>query len=208
LRGECFTLDSNERYFRPLKRTLLQDSHSLQGSTCDLRVVRLQGTVLKQVLSFTFLLFPLYDTFIFKPRYSCLLNEYGIIKLFSSSLQRRPSTILARPLKITSLQASRGGSLESAPSAVLLGIVLANNHLFISLSPAALLAGDSPAAIGHPDMRAKHYAYGHSVVTLLNPRGVTTVSHKYSLTFERHATVVVAVPSTVHCPANLLLSYK
>jgi hypothetical protein len=33
-------------------------------------------------------------------------------------------------------------------------------------------------------------------------RGVTTVSHKYSLTVARHATVVVAVPSTVHYPAN------
>jgi hypothetical protein len=33
-----------------------------------------------------------------------------------------------------------------------------------------------------------------SVGTLLNPRSVTTVA--------RHATVVVAVPSTVHYPAN------
>jgi hypothetical protein len=50
----------------------------------------------------------------------------------------------------------------------------------------------------------KHYAYEyvHSVATLLNPRGVTTVSHKYSKTAARHATVVVAVPSTVHYPAN------
>jgi hypothetical protein len=45
-------------------------------------------------------------------------------------------------------------------------------------------------------MRVKHCAYGYSVATLLNPRGVTTVSHKYS------ATVVVAVPSTVQHPAN------
>jgi hypothetical protein len=44
--------------------------------------------------------------------------------------------------------------------------------------------------------------YGHRVATLLNPRGVATVSHKYSLTVARHATVVVAVPSTVHCPPN------
>jgi hypothetical protein len=51
-------------------------------------------------------------------------------------------------------------------------------------------------------MRVKHYAYGHSVATLLNPRGVTPVSHKYSLTVARHATVVVAVPSSVHYPAN------
>jgi hypothetical protein len=35
---------------------------------------------------------------------------------------------------------------------------------------------------------------------MLNPGGVTTVSHKYSLTAARHATVVVAVPSTAHCP--------
>jgi hypothetical protein len=51
-------------------------------------------------------------------------------------------------------------------------------------------------------MRVKHCAYGHSVATLLNPHHVTTVSHKYTLTAARHATVVVAVPSTVHCPAN------
>jgi hypothetical protein len=48
----------------------------------------------------------------------------------------------------------------------------------------------------------KPCAYGHSVATLLNPRGVTAVSHKYSITVARHATVVVAVPSTVHHPAN------
>jgi hypothetical protein len=54
--------------------------------------------------------------------------------------------------------------------------------------------------IGRPDMRVKHWSYGHSFATLLNPRGVATVSHKYSLTVERH--VVVAVPSTVHYPAN------
>jgi hypothetical protein len=39
----------------------------------------------------------------------------------------------------------------------------------------------SGAAISHPGIRVKHCAYGHSVTTLLNPRGVTTVSHKYSL---------------------------
>jgi hypothetical protein len=55
-------------------------------------------------------------------------------------------------------------------------------------------------SIVHPDIRAKQRAYGHSVVTLLTPRGVTTVSHKYSLTAARHATV--AVPSTVHYPDN------
>jgi hypothetical protein len=55
---------------------------------------------------------------------------------------------------------------------------------------------------GHPDTRVKHCAYGHSVTTKLNPRGVTTVSHKDSLTFARHATVVVALPSTAHYPTN------
>jgi hypothetical protein len=53
--------------------------------------------------------------------------------------------------------------------------------------------------IRHPHTRVKHCAYVHSVTTLLNPRGVTTVSHKYSLTAARHATVVLAVllPCTV-----------
>jgi hypothetical protein len=36
----------------------------------------------------------------------------------------------------------------------------------------------------------------------LNPSGVTTVLHKYSLIVARHAAVVVAVPSTVHYPSN------
>jgi hypothetical protein len=57
-------------------------------------------------------------------------------------------------------------------------------------------------AIRYPDTRVKHCAYGHSVSTLLNPSGVSTVSHKYSLTVARHGTMVVAVPSTVHLPAN------
>jgi hypothetical protein len=57
-------------------------------------------------------------------------------------------------------------------------------------------------SIERPDIRVKHCAYGHSVATLLHPRGVTTVSHKYSLTVARHVTVIVAVPSTVHYPAN------
>jgi hypothetical protein len=62
-------------------------------------------------------------------------------------------------------------------------------------------------AIGRPDMRVKHCAYGHSVATLLSPRGVTTVSHKYSLTVARHGTVVVAVPSTVHYPGNYKIKH-
>jgi hypothetical protein len=33
------------------------------------------------------------------------------------------------------------------------------------------------------------------------------VYHKYSLTAARHATVVVAVPSTVHCPVNYKIKY-
>jgi hypothetical protein len=57
-------------------------------------------------------------------------------------------------------------------------------------------------AISHPHIRVKHCAYGHSVATLLNPRGGTTVSYEYSLTVARYATVVVAVPSTVRCKAN------
>jgi hypothetical protein len=48
----------------------------------------------------------------------------------------------------------------------------------------------------------KHCVYGHGVATLLNARSVTIVSHKYSLTVARHTTVVVAVPSTVHYPAD------
>jgi hypothetical protein len=47
--------------------------------------------------------------------------------------------------------------------------------------------------IRHPDTRVKRCAFGHSVAT---------VSHKHSLAAARHATVVVAVPSTVHNPAN------
>jgi hypothetical protein len=60
----------------------------------------------------------------------------------------------------------------------------------------------STITISQPDIRVKHCAYGHSVATLLNPQSVTTVSYKYSLTFASHATVVVAVPPTVHYPAN------
>jgi hypothetical protein len=56
--------------------------------------------------------------------------------------------------------------------------------------------------IRHPGIRVKHCSYGHSVATMLNPRGVTTVSRKYSLTLARYANVVVAVPCTVHYPAN------
>jgi hypothetical protein len=53
----------------------------------------------------------------------------------------------------------------------------------------------------------KHCAYGYIVATMLNPRGVTTVSHKYNLTAARHATVIVAVTSTVHCPAKYKIIY-
>jgi hypothetical protein len=58
------------------------------------------------------------------------------------------------------------------------------------------------SSISHPHIRVKHCAYGHSVATLLNPLGGKTVSHEYSLTVARYATVVVAVPSTVRYPAN------
>jgi hypothetical protein len=56
--------------------------------------------------------------------------------------------------------------------------------------------------IRHPDTRVKHWAYGHIVATLLNPRVVTTVSHTCSVTVTRHATVVVAIPSIAHYPTN------
>jgi hypothetical protein len=57
-------------------------------------------------------------------------------------------------------------------------------------------------AIGRRDIRVKHCAYGHIVATLLNARGVAKLSHNYSLTAARHATVVVAVPSIVQYPTN------
>jgi hypothetical protein len=53
-----------------------------------------------------------------------------------------------------------------------------------------------------PDIRGKHHAYDHSIAALLNPCSVATVSHKYSLIVARYATVIVAVPSTVHYPGN------
>jgi hypothetical protein len=56
--------------------------------------------------------------------------------------------------------------------------------------------------IRQPDIIVKHCAYGHSVATMLNTCGVTTASHKYSITVASHATVVVAVPSTVQYPLN------
>jgi hypothetical protein len=62
-------------------------------------------------------------------------------------------------------------------------------------------------AIKHPDVRVKYCAYGHSVATLLNPRGIATVSHKFSLIVTRHVTVVVAVPSTAHYSANYKIKY-
>jgi hypothetical protein len=46
-------------------------------------------------------------------------------------------------------------------------------------------------------MEVKHYAYGHSVATLLNPPGVTKFSHSYRL-----VTVVMDVPFTIHYHAN------
>jgi hypothetical protein len=57
-------------------------------------------------------------------------------------------------------------------------------------------------SVSHRDIRVKNCANGHSVATLLSPRGVATVSRKYSLTAARPATVVAAVPSTVHYPVN------
>jgi hypothetical protein len=63
-----------------------------------------------------------------------------------------------------------------------------------------------PVDISHPDIRVKHCAYGHSVATLLNPRGVATVSYKYSLTVATH--VLVAVSPAVHCSGNYKIKYN
>jgi len=38
----------------------------------------------------------------------------------------------------------------------------------------------------HSDIKMKYCAHGHSVATQLNPHGVTTVAHKYSLTVTTH----------------------
>jgi hypothetical protein len=51
------------------------------------------------------------------------------------------------------------------------------------------------AAVSHPVIRMKHYAYGHSIATLINPRSGKKITHKHSLT-------VVAVPSTLYYPSN------
>jgi hypothetical protein len=56
--------------------------------------------------------------------------------------------------------------------------------------------------ISHPDMRTKHCAYDNSVATLLNPRGVTTVSHKYSLTAARQ--LLFLLPYTI----PIIIKYK
>jgi hypothetical protein len=58
------------------------------------------------------------------------------------------------------------------------------------------------ASTEHPEMRVKHCAYGHSVGTLLNPRGVTSFPQEQLHSCKTAATVVEAVPSTVHYPAN------
>jgi hypothetical protein len=64
----------------------------------------------------------------------------------------------------------------------------------------ARFCNGSHAAIRNPGIRVKHWSYGHCVTTLLNPRGVAAVSHKYSLTVARNANAVVAVPPSMHCP--------
>jgi hypothetical protein len=65
--------------------------------------------------------------------------------------------------------------------------------------------------VSHPGMRVQHWAYGHGVTTMLNPRGVTTMlnprgvtthSQKYSLTVASHGTLVLAVHSTVQHSVN------
>jgi hypothetical protein len=52
-------------------------------------------------------------------------------------------------------------------------------------------------AIRHPDTRIKHCAFWPHRCNTANPRGC----YKF-LTIARHATVVVAVPSTAHYPSN------
>jgi hypothetical protein len=42
-----------------------------------------------------------------------------------------------------------------------------NGKVKLALTPG------TPPAISHPDMRVMYCAYGHSVATLLNPRGVS-----------------------------------
>jgi hypothetical protein len=76
--------------------------------------------------------------------------------------------------------------------------------LFLSLVPATdVHVSHIPHACYKPSRyKSEALHYGYSVATLLKPRGVATISHKYSLTVARHATVVVAVPSTVHYPTN------
>jgi hypothetical protein len=54
-------------------------------------------------------------------------------------------------------------------------------------------------------MRVQHCTYGHSVVTLLNPLGL---SFSRVESVARHASVVVAVPSTVHHPANYKIQVR
>jgi hypothetical protein len=48
----------------------------------------------------------------------------------------------------------------------------------------------------------KHCPYGHCAATLLNPCGAATVSQKYRLIFAKYATVVMAIPSTIHYHVN------
>jgi hypothetical protein len=74
-----------------------------------------------------------------------------------------------------------------------------NNNL---LSSSSGYFHSNVLTISYPDMRVQHCPFSHSVATLINPGGVTTVSHKHILTVARLVNCVVAVPSTVHYPAN------
>lgn len=58
------------------------------------------------------------------------------------------------------------------------------------------LKRDSLVTISHPDVKVNNCAYGHSVAILLNPRGVATAAHKYSVTVGRHTMLVVAAPTS------------
>jgi hypothetical protein len=70
------------------------------------------------------------------------------------------------------------------------------------LGECMLIATEVPNIYKASRYKSEALRFYHSVATLLNPHGVTTVSHKCSLTVTRHATVVVVVPSVVHYPAN------
>jgi hypothetical protein len=79
---------------------------------------------------------------------------------------------------------------------------LPNNYLFMKSNPGFYNISQTSGHIHDYKLyryciRVKHCTYGHSIATLLNLCSVTTVSHNYSLQY-----IQVAVPSTIHHPAN------